>query len=238
MKPNWDKSSFDTPKVSFCGYILDSDGFRVSDDHLAIIKHLPRPQNMRSLRQVLGIFNFHRMFTPGLANALVPLFDILRADRFRWSASADTAFTNIKKRILAGSKLSYPDSKGTFHVYTDASDRAVGFFLTQDSDGQTKTLAYGGQVLSPTQMHYSTPKKELYAITVAIKKLKNIFQGHPVLIHSDHRAWSGLNVKSIDSTVARWLYEISLVSPKVVHIDGEDNVVADALSRLVKDTIT
>ena len=59
---------------------------------------------------------------------------------------------------------------------TDASDVAVAAVLHQeqwDSDKQEmvlKPIAYMSKTMSPTECNYGTPKQEMLAVMVAVKK--------------------------------------------------------------------
>jgi hypothetical protein len=67
-----------------------------------------------------------------------------------------------------------------------------------------------------------------------LKEFRNILLGQQIIVHTDH---ANLTFKNFNSDrVMRWRLFIEEYSPDLQYIKGETNVVADALSRLPKDT--
>jgi len=66
-----------------------------------------------------------------------------------------------------------------------------------------------------------------------LKEFRNILLGQQIIVHTDHE---NLTYKHFNSDrVMRWRLFIEEYSPDLRYIKGENNVVADALSRLPKE---
>jgi hypothetical protein len=66
-----------------------------------------------------------------------------------------------------------------------------------------------------------------------LKEFRDILLGQQVIVHTDH-----LNIlysKLSNDRITRWRLLLEEYGPTYVHIAGENNIVADALSRLEKD---
>ena len=58
----------------------------------------------------------------------------------------------------------------TIHLYTDASQYALGFILCQVVDGKEAVVAYGGHALSDAEELYSTTEREALAVVDGINR--------------------------------------------------------------------
>jgi hypothetical protein len=122
--------------------------------------------------------------------------------------------------------LAFPDFEKQFHVYTDASNKRLGAVIMQEG----KPLAFYSIKLSSAQTRYTTGEQELLSI---VETPRNILLGQKVIVHTDH-----LNIvygKLSNDRITRWRLLLEEYAPKYVHIAGENNIVADTLSRLEKE---
>ena len=63
-----------------------------------------------------------------------------------------------------------------------------------------------------------------------LKEFRNILLGQKLVAHTDHKNIIYGNLTN--DRIARWRLLLEEFGPEYVHVAGEDNVVADALSRL------
>ena len=76
--------------------------------------------------------------------------------------------------------------------------------------------------------------KEAYAIYMTVKKSTFYLTGQEITLKSGHLPLNKfLNCRTLNNTVDNWAVEIESFKIKFVHIAGEDNVLADTLSRLI-----
>ena len=90
-------------------------------------------------------------------------------------------------------------------------------------------ILYHSRLLSDSELNYSVTEKEYFAIYEIL--LKFLF-GSPITIFTDHQAIVGLNPENHNPRVARWWERINYLTPRIKWLKGEDNEVADALSRM------
>jgi transposase InsO family protein len=127
------------------------------------------------------------------------------------------------------------DEQLPIHLATDASDYGIGAYLYQtklNDDGTTEEIpvAFLSQALTKVQRRWSTIEKECYAIWYALRKWEHLLRDVHFSIHTDHRNLKFLNLNT--PKVVRWKLAIQEFDFVVHHIEGDANVVADALSRL------
>ena len=124
--------------------------------------------------------------------------------------------------------MSYPDYSGIpFEIYTDASKRQLGAVITQKG----KLLAYFSRKLSEAQRKYSVTELELLSIVECLKEFRGMLWGQRLKVHTDHKNLVRDACGSSSERVYRWHLILEEFGPEILYIKGEDNIVADAISR-------
>ena len=123
-----------------------------------------------------------------------------------------------------------------YHLVTDSSNYAVGAALHQIINGESIPIGFYSRKLSESQKKYSTFNGELLAAYQAVLHFKPQIEGRNVTLFSDHKPLSQALKKktSMKSDIQqRYLSIITEYVVDVSYIRGEDNIVADCLSRPV-----
>ena len=122
--------------------------------------------------------------------------------------------------------LVYPDFNEKFEIHTDASKYQLGAVISQ----RGHPIAFFSKKLNKAQMNYTTTEKELLAIVETLKEFRNILLGQRIVVYTDHK---NLTYKNFNTERAvHWRMVIEDFGPEIIYIKGNDNVVADAMSRL------
>jgi transposase InsO family protein len=141
------------------------------------------------------------------------------------------AFDTTEILIAKETLLTYPDFNKQFEIHTDASKLQLGACISQSG----KPIAFYSRKLNPAQTRYTTTERELLSIVETLKEFRNILLGQQIIVHTEH---SILTEKEFTcDRVMRWRLYIEEYSPDLRYIKETKNVVADALSRLVKDEL-
>ncbi|EEB97857.1 hypothetical protein MPER_02734 [Moniliophthora perniciosa FA553] len=160
-----------------------------------------------------------------------------------WKESHPRAFNNIKDLVTSAECLTVidHDNPGTNRIWltTDASDWRTGAVLSWGPTWESaRPVAFDSMQLKGAQLRYPVHEKELLAIVRAVKKFRADLLGEQFTIYTDHRTLENFNTqKSLSRRQARWLEELSQFDMEICYIKGEDNTVADALSRLPQDDL-
>ncbi|CAB0031628.1 unnamed protein product [Trichogramma brassicae] len=242
---NWEKCQIGRSEVVFAGYLISEHGFKPPAAKFEAITRFPKPSDSTQLRRFIGMLNFYRRCLPHAAELMSPLTDLLRGlqkkkEKLSWSAQADEAFERIKQAMASAVRSAFYHPGQPLALHTDASNTAIGAALSQrHADDDWTPLGFFSQKLSPTQQRYSTYDRELLAIFEAIKYFQRILEGRSFTIMTDYRPLSfALEQKSdrFSPRQSRQLDFISRFDAKIVYTPGDENPVADALSRI--DAIT
>ena len=122
--------------------------------------------------------------------------------------------------------LAFPDFNKTFEIHTDASKIQLGAIISQDG----KPIAFYSRKLNPAQTRYTTTERELLSIVETLKEFRNILLGQKIIIHTDQQ--NLIHNSFTSDRVMRWRLYLEEYSPEIRYIKGENNGVADAMSRL------
>jgi hypothetical protein len=133
--------------------------------------------------------------------------------------------------------LMNPDPSKMFYLQTDTSTTEAGAVLTQEVEGskKRKPIAYVSCTFSPAKANYDIYEKEFLAVIKAIKNWRAhlIWMKEPFIIETDHKNltyWK--EPKKLTGRTARWHEKLQDYNFKIVHIAGNSNGPADALSRM------
>src|SRR4051812_36250749 len=115
----------------------------------------------------------------------------------------------------------------------DASDFAVGAVLGQRVDKKLNVIHYASKTLDSAQKNYATTEKEFLAVVFACDKFRQYIVDSKFIIHTDHAAIKYLMQKKDDKPrLIGWVLLLQEFDLQIVDRKGEDNPVADNLSRM------
>ena len=227
LKINASKSFFCRAELEYLGYWITRDKIRPTTKKVSAILNIDIPKTRKQLRRFIGMINYYRDMWPQRSDILAPLTALTSSKvKFKWTKEHTHAFEQMKAMISRETALTYPDFSKPFEIHTDASLLQLGACISQDG----RPVAFYSRKLNPAQTRYTTTERELLSIVETLKEFRTILLGQELIVHTDHE---NLTYKKFNSDrVMRWRLYIEEYAPNLRYIKGENNVVADALSRL------
>ena len=231
------KCSFAQPEMEFLGHSVNSEGIRPTAHRVQGIADAIVPTTVKQLRRFLGMVNFYHRFIEHAAEVLSPLYDLLKTKDKKlnhWPPEAQQAFDRIKATLTQRTLLHHYREGAIISLSTDASSVSLGAVLHQHVNGQRVPIAFASRKLIKAEQNYPTFDRELLAIYWAILRFRYLVEGRQFCVYTDHRPLeSAFRSKAADRS-PRQINHLSLISEfttDIRYVKGEENVVADCLSR-------
>ena len=210
-------------------------------DKIFAIPSFPRPTSVKDVCSFLGLANYYRHFVHNFANMSSPLLPpppTAKMNRvtckdivFVWTPEFEEAFLDLKRHLCSAPILEYPDVNQPFHLYTVASQSALGYMLGQYINGKECVFAYGGRELNNGEKKYSMTEREALAVVNGVKRYLPYLAGNKLYIHTNHGSLSWLmRIKDPTGRLACWALQLQQYHFDIIHRADASNGNTDALS--------
>ena len=236
------KCEFFKLEIDFLGHHLSQRGVEANTSKVDKVLNWPRPKSTRDVRGFLGLVRYIASFLPRLAEytrVLTPLTTKAAKASFPpWTDEHEDAFVNIKKLVTSRECLTVieHDNPGENRIFVtcDASDWRTGAVLSFGPTWESaRPVAFDSMQLKGAEKNYPVHEKEMLAIVRALKKWRTDLMGSTFEIWTDHRTLENFNTqRDLSRRQLRWQEFLSQYECSIVYIKGEDNTVADGLSRI------
>ena len=245
---NKEKCVLGQNKVTYLGHEISSNGLRPLREKVQLYTLLKPPKNVRELRSLLGVVNYYREHCRKFAGIIAPLNRLLaespskKSAAIAWNEMHQSAFESTIEALGQAETLSFDEVDKPLVLTTDASTTHAGATLEQFVDDnyatsgklETKPLAYYSQAFPSTTKVRSTFNRELTAMYMAVRHFRFRIRGRKLIFRTDHK--SLINAMSNPEgqhspQERRMLYHLKEYMPTVLHLPGDQNIIADFLSR-------
>ena len=244
---NEEKCVFVQKNLEFLGHIVSKEGISVPESRVDVIQKFPVPNTKKDLERFLGLFAFVHRFIRNASEIVQPLNKLRSLTKNQtlakhWEVGHAEAFQKAKAAIREASLLVHPRSDARTELWTDASNLAIGAVLVQQQKTlEWRPIAYWSKSFNNAQRNYSPFDKEMLALSYSVQHFREYLEGQEVVVKTDHKPLVGAWKKSSNSfspLQRRHFNRIAQYVDKIEHLSGDNNEVADALSRIeLKDNV-
>ena len=238
---NKNKTNLFCEEIAFLGHIISQTGIQADPSKVEKIINWPVPKNTKEVQQFLGLVKYLNAFLPRLAIQSSILSRLTTKESSKhfppWNDTYQNAFNKIKEIVVSRECLTVIDhsqlKSNKIFVTTDASDKCTGAILSFGPTWETaRPVAFDSTTLKEAELNYPVHEKELLAVIRALKKWKYDLIGSPFFVYTDHKTLLNFATqKDLSRRQARWMETLSIYDCKFVYVKGQDNTMADALSR-------
>jgi hypothetical protein len=229
-------------EIRFLGHKISRKGIEADEGKADRILQWPQPTNAHEARSFLGLVRYIANFLPDLAEHTEVLNELTHRSAEKkfpsWDSRYQQAFDGVKRLVTSRDCLTTIDlalmPANKIFVTTDASDTRSGAVLSFGKTWETaRPVAFDSMTFKGAELNYPVHEKEMLAIMRALKKWRADLIGVPFQIYTDHKTLQNFtSQRDLSRRQARWMEFFSQYDGHIVYVKGEDNTVADALSRL------
>ena len=152
--------------------------------------------------------------------------------RVQWSEEGEQAFKCILCTMAHTTSLCIPLPQDSFSLVMDASGPGIGGVLQVRRDGEWAPAAYFSRQLKGPEQRYSATKIEALAVVETVKHFNYYLYGQKFSIYTDHKPLTQLLVsENLNPRLRRFAYKLQHWMLDIQYLPGEENSLADALSR-------
>ena len=231
IKLNPDKLEYKCNEVQFIGHRLTKEGLRPDPSKVAALVDMPQPVDVPGVQRFVGMVQYLAKFLPSLSEISEPLRRLTHKDTpWNWGDEQSRAFVAIKGLVTEAPVLRYFDQHLPVEGQGDASEKGLGFVLTQD--GQPVT--YTSRALTEAETRYSQIEKELLAQVFGLERNHQYVYGRKVILWTDHKPLVTITRKPLASTpkrLQRLLLRMQQYNVEIFYKPGKEMYLADTLSR-------
>lgn len=225
-------------KLEFVGHVLDGEGLHFTREKIEKVLAIPLPVFDSEMKSFIGLATYFRDHVRGFAAITAPLHELIvqyekkRKKAIQYTQAALVAFELIKKAINDCPKLYFIDDKLIIYVCTDACDIACGACIYQVVNHMIVPIMFASRKFTETERRWAIPDKEAYGMVFGCQKFEYLLRDRPFVLKTDHKNLIHL-ASSTSKKVVRWKLALQKFDAKIEFIEGTQNVIADALSRMV-----
>ena len=230
------KCQFWLDMVAFLGHVISIEGVSVDPQKIEAVVNWKSPKNVSEVRSFLGLARYYRKFVEGFSKIEAPLTKLTRKDvKYDWVDAFQQSFEELRGRLTSSPVLALPNGRDGFVVYSDASRQGLGYVLMQND----RVIAYASKQLKKHEESYPTHDLELAAVVFALKIWRRYLYGVPCRIFTDHKSLQYIfTQKELNLRQRRWLELIKDYDCTIEYHPRKANIVADALSRRPKSSLS
>ena len=226
-------------ELQYLGHNVGRGHYRPLEARAEVLAKAPLPKTKKLLRSFLGSIGYYQRFIAQYATKTQPLLEFLKnrsPDMIPWTDVTIDLFNSLAKLLLSRPILQLPDSNLPFVLRTDASNVGLGAVLLQPNNRDPRVLTpvlYASRTLKAAELNYSVVEREALAVYWALQKMGLYLYGRQFELQTDHRPLLYLQTADrLNPRLKRWAIYIGLYRFTSSHIKGDDNHIADYLSRL------
>ena len=246
-------------RVKYLGHIVSHDGYQIDTSNVKAINALRQcnPKTVGEVRRLLGLLNYYRKYVENFSKIASPIFDLLKklesnktkAKSFKknkqipsqqlieWTAVHQNALDQLIDCLISPPVLAYPEFDKPYILHTDASQLGLGAVLYQEQSGVKRVISYASRTLTPSEKNYHlhSGKLEFLALKWAIcDEFRDLLYYAPhFTVYTDNNPLTYVMTSAkLNATGHRWVADLSNFNFSIKYKPGDENVDADALSRM------
>lgn len=227
------KCEFFKTNIDYLGREISKEGVRPGTKKVDALVRMASPQNVKQVRQFLGLAGYFRKFVPNYAKIVEPLTRLTRKNiKWEWLPEQEEVVKKIKTALASRPILAIFDPNLPTELHTDASASGVAGLLLQRSNGDKKAIGYFSKQTTYEQKIYHSYELETMAVVMSLRFFRVYLVGLQFKVVTDCNALrTTFTKKDLIPRIGRWWLEIQDYDFQIEYRPGKRMAHVDALSR-------
>ncbi|KAL2242652.1 UNVERIFIED_CONTAM: Retrovirus-related Pol polyprotein from transposon [Sesamum indicum] len=209
MKLNPMKCTFGVAGGKFLGYLVSERGIEMNPEKIEAILKLKSPTNIKEVQKLTGKLASLNRFISKSSDRNLPFFKVLRKTKnFEWTEECEQAFQDLKTYLRSPPLLANPKGNEVLYVYLAVSENAISSALVREEGGVQSPIYYVSKMLHGAEKRYAQIEKLALALIVTARKLRPYFQGHRIIVLTNHPLRNVLARPEASGRLVKWAVEL------------------------------
>jgi hypothetical protein len=144
------------------------------------------PENRKDVQRLTGRVAALKHFMSRAADKCYHFFKAIGGStNFEWTKECEESLESLKQSLQQPPILTRPCAGDVLSLYLAVSKHAVSAVLVKEFPKAQKPVYYVSQVLRGAETRYSLVEQLVFALIVAVRKLRPYFQSHTVQVMTD-----------------------------------------------------
>lgn len=231
---NLSKCFFLTKEIEYLGRVVSRGQVRPSPRKVEALVNSPVPQNVKQVRQFLGLAGYFRRYIKDYSSKTACIARLTKKGvKFDWGPEQEKVRQELITCLTSEPILAIFDRTLATELHTDASSAGYGAVLIQvDKEGKKRVVAYFSKVTQGAESRYHSYELETLAVVKALQNFRHYLVGIPFKIITDCNALKSTErKKDLLPRVARWWIYLQDFDFTIEYRKGTMMPHADYLSR-------
>jgi hypothetical protein len=194
-KLNPKKCVFGVPTGKLLGFIVSHRGIEANSLKIEAIMRMEAPQSQNKVQRLTRCMAALSRFISSNGEKGMPLYKLLnKVDKFQWTIEAHEALEALKKFLTTPLVLKPPRRAAPNQLaedlllYISCTTHVISTTLVVErvEEGHAHPVQHPvyfiSEVLGPSKIRYPQVQKLLYAVLLAVRKLRHYFDDHKVIV--------------------------------------------------------
>ncbi|CAH2094977.1 unnamed protein product [Euphydryas editha] len=204
---NLKKCSFLVTQIEYLGRTICEGQVRPSHEKVRALVETPEPQNVKQVRQFMGLASYFRRYIADFAQKTACIAALTKQGvNFNWGLEQQAARKYIVECLTSEPVLAIYDPSLPIEVHTDASSIGYGAVLLQVHEGNRKrVVSYFSRLTQGAEGKYHSYELETLAVVKALQYFRHYLVGLRFTVVTDCNALKlTQRKKDLLPRVARW----------------------------------